>query len=303
MTLYLDVIWFLNFCIDYVLISLTAYVLKRNASKKRILFASLLASSYVFLIIFPELMLFSQPVMKFILSVFIMIVAFGFKRFKFVMKNIAMFYFVSFVTGGGIFGLHYFMQSDAVIMNGVITTKSSGMGDPISWLFVVVGVPLLWYFSKKRVDDISVEKMDSNSLVKVSIKIDQTIISANGLIDTGNKLYDPISKMPVMILDMNKHGDSFPEVIRTAAKDVLALNTDDNEHPWLNRLRIVPYRAVGHQQFLACLKPDHVEIEKEGVSLVSPQCLIGLSWTVLSSEGQFDAIVHPKMSMQHVQAS
>ncbi|KZE65791.1 sigma-E processing peptidase SpoIIGA [Fictibacillus phosphorivorans] len=303
MTLYLDVIWFLNFCIDYVLISLTAYVLKRNASKTRILLASLVASCYVFLVIYPELMLFSQPVLKFLFSIVIMIIAFGFKRFKFVLKNIAMFYFVSFVTGGGIFALHYFMQSDAVIMNGVITTKSTGMGDPISWLFVAVGVPALMYFSKRRVDDIAVEKMDSNSFVSVKISIGEVIITANGLIDTGNKLYDPISKMPVMILDMNIHGNSFPEIIQSAAKDVLSMDTGENEHPWLNRLRIVPYRAVGHQQFLACLKPDHIEIEKDGKPVVSPQSLIGLSWTVLSSEGQFDAIVHPKMYLQHVQAS
>jgi stage II sporulation protein GA (sporulation sigma-E factor processing peptidase) len=303
MTLYLDVIWFLNFCIDYVLITLTAYVLKRNASKTRILLASLLASSYVFLVVYPELMIFSQPVIKFLLSIVIMIVAFGFKRFRFILKNTAMFYFVSFVTGGGIFALHYFMQSDVAIMNGVISTKSSGMGDPVSWLFVVGGVPVLWYFSKKRVDDISVEKMDSNSLVTVKISIGEVIISAIGLIDTGNKLYDPISKMPVMILDMNKHAESFPEVIQSAAKDVMSIGTEENEHPWLNRLRIVPYRAVGHQQFLACLKPDRIEIEKDGTTAVSPQSLIGLSWTVLSSEGQFDAIVHPKMYLQHVQAS
>jgi stage II sporulation protein GA (sporulation sigma-E factor processing peptidase) len=303
MTLYLDVIWFLNFCIDYVLISLTAYILKRNASKKRILIASLLASSYVILVVYPELMVFSQPLLKFLLSIAIMITAFGFKRVRFVVKNVAMFYFVSFVTGGGIFALHYFMQSDAVIMNGVISTKSTGMGDPVSWIFVAGGIPALWYFSKKRVDDITVEKMDSSSLVKVKISIGEVIIFANGLIDTGNKLYDPISKMPVMILDMNIHGTKFPEAIQSAAKDVLSIGTDDQEHPWINKLRIVPYRSVGHQQFLACIKPDQIEIEKDGIPITSPQSLVGLSWTSLSSEGQFDCIVHPKMYLQHVQAS
>ncbi|MBY6036178.1 sigma-E processing peptidase SpoIIGA [Fictibacillus nanhaiensis] len=303
MTLYLDVIWFLNFCIDYVLISLTAYVLKRNASKTRILLASLLASCYVFLVIFPDLMLFSQPVSKFMFSIVIMLVAFGFNRIRFVVKNVAMFYFVSFVTGGGIFALHYFMQSDVAIMNGVISTKSSGMGDPVSWFFVVAGIPALWYFSKKRVDDITVEKMDSNSLVSVRISIGEIMIHANGLIDTGNKLSDPISKMPVMILDMNIHGAQFPEVIQSAARDVLTMGTDDQEDPLINRLRIVPYRSVGHQQFLACMKPDCIEIEKDGITTQAPKSLVGLSWTSLSSEGQFDAIVHPKMILQHVQAS
>jgi stage II sporulation protein GA (sporulation sigma-E factor processing peptidase) len=303
MTVYLDVIWFLNFCIDYVLISLTAYVLKRNASKKRILLASLAASLYVIVIVYPKLMIFSQPILKFLFSILIMLIAFGFKRFRYTLKNLAMFYFVTFVTGGGIFALHYFMQTDAEIMNGVIATKGSGMGDPVSWLFVVIGVPGLWYFSKRRVDDIAVGKMDAESIVAVKIGIDEMVIQAIGLIDTGNKLYDPISKMPVMILDMNIHGSHFPEVIQSASKDVLSIGSEESDHPWITRLRIVPYRSVGNQQFLACIKPDFIEIEKDGHVIKSPQSLVGFSWTVLSSEGQFDAIVHPKMSFQHVQAS
>jgi stage II sporulation protein GA (sporulation sigma-E factor processing peptidase) len=303
MTVYLDVIWFLNFCIDYVLISLTAHVLKRNASKKRILLATLVASSYVILIVYPEFMIFSQPVLKFLFSIVIMLIAFGFKRFRYMLKNLAMFYFISFVTGGGIFALHYFMQTDAEIMNGVLTTKGSGMGDPVSWLFVVTGVPALWYFSKKRIDDITVQKMDAESIVTVMIRIDEIEIQAIGLIDTGNKLYDPISKMPVMVLDMNIHGFNFPDAIQTASRDVLSIGSEDSDHPWINRLRIVPYRSVGNQQFLACIKPDSIEIVKDGNHVKTPPSLVGFSWTALSSEGQFDAIVHPKMYLQHVQAS
>jgi stage II sporulation protein GA (sporulation sigma-E factor processing peptidase) len=303
MTLYLDVIWFLNFCIDYVLISLTAYVLKRNASKKRILFAALLASSYVFLVVFPNLQMLTGPFLKFVFSIGIMIAAFGYRRVRFVAKNVAMFYFVSFVTGGGIFALHYFMQSDIEIMNGIISTKGTGMGDPVSWLFVAAGVPALWYFSKKRVEDITIEKMDAENLLGVIITIGEMTFSAKGLIDTGNKLYDPISKMPVMVLDMNVHGSHFPEVIKEASKDILAVGNTEEEHPWLNRLRIVPYRSVGNQQFLACIKPDAIEFMKNESTIAAPQSLLGLSWTALSSEGQFDAIVHPKMFLQHVQAS
>jgi stage II sporulation protein GA (sporulation sigma-E factor processing peptidase) len=303
MTLYLDVIWFLNFCIDYLLIALTAHVLKRNASKKRILLASTLASSYIFLIAFENSSVLLGPIFKFVFSVFIMIVAFGFRRIRFVVKNVAMFYFVSFVTGGGIFALHYFMKSDIAIMEGIITTQGSGLGDPISWLFVVAGVPALWYFSKKRVEDITIEKMNGDHLVRVKITIGDTVLYANGLIDTGNKLYDPITKLPVMILDMNVHGDVFPEVIRLAAKDVMTIGSRDYDHPWLNKLRIVPFRSVGEQQFLACIKPETIEIEKDGIIAKAPQSLVGLSWSALSSDNQFDAIVHPKMFLQHVQAS
>ncbi|MCT8139743.1 sigma-E processing peptidase SpoIIGA [Anaerobacillus sp. CMMVII] len=48
MAVYLDVIWFLNFCIDLLLLLLTAIVLKRNIVKWRLIMGALVASSVLF---------------------------------------------------------------------------------------------------------------------------------------------------------------------------------------------------------------------------------------------------------------
>jgi stage II sporulation protein GA (sporulation sigma-E factor processing peptidase) len=296
-TIYLDVIWFLNFCIDALLLMLTAIILKRKWITWRIICSSLLGSSYVLLLFINTDYNVYHPLVKFLLSILIIWICFGYKRFSYFVQGLCMFYFVTFITGGGIVGLHYFLQSDVEVMGGMIKTRSSGMGDPVSWLFVFIAFPLLWLFTKRRIDHIEVKKVRYDQIVSVEIMIDSTVFKAKGLIDSGNQLHDPISKVPVMILDMTQFQQQFPNEIIERSKDILSLGEESAEsHPWENRLRLIPYRSVGQSsQFLMALKPDKVKIHNDNEEYVTSKTLVGLSYTNLSSEGEYNAIIHPKM--------
>ncbi|SDM63144.1 stage II sporulation protein GA (sporulation sigma-E factor processing peptidase) [Fictibacillus solisalsi] len=308
MALYLDVIWFLNFCIDFLLIVLTGMVLKRKMQKWRLITGSLIGSSYVLLLFVPSEISMYHPLIKFGFSLLIMAVSFGFKKFSYFIKNVGMFYFVSFVTGGGLFAAHYFLQSDLSIMQGVLATRGTGKGDVLSWAFVCIGFPAVWLFSKRRVDDIKVQKLHYTELVQVEIRMDDTTIHATGLIDSGNKLHDPITKVPVMILDMNEHYTEFPEEIISFTKDIHAFSDGETcAHPWEARLRIVPFRAVGKDNdFLPAIKPDEVRIISKTGKFSCTKVLIGFSYTSLSSENNFSCIVHPEVmsnGMEQIAAS
>lgn len=298
MTIYLDVIWFLNFAIDLMLIKLTAVVLKRKISHIKLISSSLIASIYVIFIFYePSSPLFT-PIMKFIWSNIIILIAFGFKRFSYHIQGLFMFYFVTFITGGGLLGIHYFLQSEVEVMNGMVATKSTGFGDPITWAFVLIGFPLLLLFTKKRFDQVEVKKLDFTQIVPIQIKIDSILIEGHGLIDNGNGLHDPITKVPVMILDMTIHQYLFPEGFIKDTQDITVLgNASDHASSSLfHRLRIIPYRGVGNQgSFMAAIKPDSVKFKHNGNDHETNKVLIGLSYTNLSSEGEYSCILHPKM--------
>ncbi|HET7580649.1 MAG TPA: sigma-E processing peptidase SpoIIGA, partial [Bacillales bacterium] len=110
MTLYLDVIWLLNFCIDLLLLQLTAFVLKRNVGKRRLITGALVASVFIFFLFTPFSGVMYNPLVKFAYSIVIVLVVFGYKRFSAFAQGLFMFYFVTFMIGGGMFALHYFMQ-------------------------------------------------------------------------------------------------------------------------------------------------------------------------------------------------
>ncbi|MFO6495333.1 MULTISPECIES: sigma-E processing peptidase SpoIIGA [Bacillus] len=299
MEIYLDVIWLLNFCFDLLLLMMTAFILKRRVKKRRFFLGALVASSIVLLMFTPLSPYVLHPAGKLSFSVVIILVTFGFKRFRFFLQNLFSFYFATFLMGGGIIGAHSLLETDSIMKNGVFMTNWSGFGDPVSWLFVGAGFPAVWLFSKKRFEDVEAKKIQYEERVQLQVDVEDQTLRFNGLIDSGNQLYDPISKMPVMIVNMEKLKSVLGEeasavIMEKSPLDAVGLL--DDALPYIGRIRLIPYRGVGHQhQFLLCLKPDHVLIFTKDEAIEAPKCLIGLSTSPLSADGEFDAIVHPKM--------
>jgi stage II sporulation protein GA (sporulation sigma-E factor processing peptidase) len=227
-------------------------------------------------------------------------IAFGFKRFRYYFQSFLTFYFVTFMVGGGMIGAHYFFQAEMSYLDGVLMTNSTGFGHPISWLFVLIGFPLVWMFSRNRLEGLEAKKIHFDQLVTVTIKVDSTQFTLKGLVDSGNQLFDPITRSPVMIIDTLKAQSYIPwQLVNQAIEDdvMKSISESGNEsHPWEHRVRIIPYRVVGSEhQFLLGFKPDEVWIETKTEKIKVPKTIVGLNRTTLSSEDEYECIVHPRM--------
>ncbi len=296
---YLDAIWLLNLCIDASLMLLTSIIIKRKIQLIRLFLSALIGSSIVLFMLTPYFSVVSHPLSKLLFSIIMVLVAFGFKRFRYFIQSLLTFYFSTFILGGGLIGVHFFLSSDIALLNGLISTNSSGAGSPISWLFVFIGFPILWYFSRARLEDIELNHLIHDQIVEVTICIDDQTLSLKGLIDSGNQLYDPITKYPVMILDVNSAKRFLPPEILGKSVGLDALTQNSVYHPWESRLRIVPYRGVGQEnEFLVAIKPDLVSILQRNELIKVKKVLIGLSNSTLSTDGKFNCIIHPKMLLQ-----
>lgn len=299
MSIYLDVIWLLNFSFDLFLLLLTAITLKRKVFKFRIFLASLLGSSIVLMMFTPLAFVATHPVGKMIISIFMVLIAFGFKRFSYYFHGLLTFYFVTFMVGGGMIGAHYFLQSEVNYLDGMLMTNSNGFGHPISWIFILIGFPVVWVFSRKRLEGIEAKKIHYEQLVTVTIKVDAIQFTLNGLIDSGNQLVDPITRSPVMIIDTLMVQDYIPkQLIDMALQDdvMKSISESSESHPWEHRVRIIPYRVIGtDHQFLLGFKPDEVWIETKDEKIKVQKTIVGLNRTKLSSEDEYSCIVHPKM--------
>lgn len=303
MTIYLDVIWLLNFFFDTLLLLLTAIILKRKVKKWRLFLGALIGSSIVLLYFTPFQSMASHPITKFLYSIFIVYTAFGFQKFRFFFKNLFTFYFITFMIGGGMFGLYYFFQTD--LTSTMLAMQSTGFGDPVSWITVLVGFPIVWYFSKHNLEEIEMKKIHYEQLVHVEIQIGNDVIPIKGLIDSGNQLYDPITKTPVMILDLQTAESYIPESVIQYSQNIEQFEYENLDPNWAHRIRVIPYRAVGQDhQFLLAIRPDRVMIYTSDEEIIVKKVLIGLNRTPLSSEGDYGCIIHPKMllKMDHISA-
>src|SRR5690606_28445734 len=121
----------------------------------------------------------------------------------------------------------------------------------------------LWYFSKNRIEDIETKQVFYDQIVAVKLVIDDVTLHLNGLVDSGNQLFDPITKSPVMILDTNNYEHLFPKTLIEQSKNIELLTNDTcaESHKWESRVRLIPYRGVGQEhQFLLAVKPDQITI-------------------------------------------
>jgi stage II sporulation protein GA (sporulation sigma-E factor processing peptidase) len=294
LSIYLDAVWFLNLCFDGLLLMLTAVILKRKMIFWRILAGAFIGSLIVIFMFTPFSEVVAHPITKIIFSVSMVYIAFGYKRFRFFLQGLLCFYFSAFIVGGGLIGLHYFINTNIFLSEQGFLTVSSGLGDPVSWIFVIIGFPLIWFFAHKRIEDIEIKKIQYDQIVQVSIEIEGKLLQLRGLVDSGNQLYDPITKTPVMVLDMKKADHMLPPSLIEAAKNLDHLSFEQIE--WENRIRIIPYRGVGlSHQFLLAIKPDKIMINTGTENIQANKALIALNTDSLSSDDEYDCLLHPKM--------
>jgi stage II sporulation protein GA (sporulation sigma-E factor processing peptidase) len=298
LVVYLDVIWALNLFFDSLLLYLTAILLKRSIRLWRLLAGGFIGSLIILLSFTPITVYSSHPLSKLFCSILMVLMTFGYKRWRYFIKGLMTLYVSTFLIGGALIGAHYFIQFDSGLTTKVLMSSVRGFGDPISWVFVLIGFPIAWHFSKKNVESMEMTKIQFEQIVQVTLKINEETFVLKGLVDSGNQLYDPLSKLPVMFVSIKNRIDETCDPIKKMAMDPEPLLMGNEEFPseWQNRLRIVPCKVVGQEhQLIVAVKPDSILIEKNAEKYLCEKGLVSFTLQQLSADDAFQCIVHPKM--------
>ncbi|MBS4177201.1 sigma-E processing peptidase SpoIIGA [Lederbergia citrea] len=299
MVVYLDIIWLLNLLVDSLLLWTTSIYLKRSTHPIRLFLGGFLGSLLIILAVTPYSTIASQPLAKAIISIGMVLTAFGFKKLSYFFSGLFTFYFATFLMGGILLGTHYFLTFDLELRSTVLLESVRGYGDPISWLFLIGAFPVAWHFSKRRIDGITISNIQYEVLTDVTIKINGSVFQLKGLIDSGNQLYDPISKTPVMIVSVHTIKDLLP-------KEVLLLTEDKNDtyevvaalpSKWSSALRLIPAKTLGrNNQLLCAFKPDFIALRDGNGKENEKKAFVVFTDQILSSDGSFHCIIHPHMA-------
>ncbi|CAM3696952.1 sigma-E processing peptidase SpoIIGA [Mesobacillus zeae] len=297
MTVYLDIIWALNLMFDSLLLYLTAILLKRSVRAWRVCCGGLIGSILILLPLTPLQELAGYPLVKLGFSIIMVLVAFGFKRLGDFVRCLMVFYLSTFMIGGALTGIHYAIQFDADWASSAALAEIKGFGDPVSWLFILLGFPFAWHFSKRNVENIEMATIQFGQLVTVKIGILGSSIVLKGIVDSGNQVYDPLSRFPVMFLSVKEIMDELPEAARTLAEEPDLLLTGGEIPPELEgNVKLIPYKVIGHEhQLRMAIKPDFIEIKKGPETYFVEKALVSLTLQQLSPDDRFQCIIHPKM--------
>lgn len=290
MTVYLDIVFFENVLMNYIIIFATGVVVKETFGKIRILISSIIGAIYTIIMYLNIIPIYSNFIMKLILSIAIVYIAFKPKSFRKLIKNLTIFYLVSFVFGGCVFALMYFIQPQlAQIKNGVFVgaypLKVALIGGIISFIIIQISFKIVKTKLNKK-----------DMIHQMEIIINQKTIKINSLLDTGNLLKEPITGMPVIVVEHTSLNSVLPTEILNNTEKILGGDTDElmkNEelNKIISRFRMIPFSSLGKQNgLLLGIKADSVNIEIDEKIQKINNVIIGIYDKSFTKNGAYSAI-------------
>jgi stage II sporulation protein GA (sporulation sigma-E factor processing peptidase) len=304
MAVYADVVFLRELLFDGIILLLTGWVRGVRPKPWRLLLAAALGASYTIAMLFPSLAAMYHFFVKLFISFLMIYISYGYLSLQTYLRDLISFYIISFVLAGGLLGIYYMLMSNSgqvwanlVFIGGDVTSKWH-MGT----FYIIVCSLLLIYLWLNFMRSKQKQQLIQQHLTEVELQFAGQVICCQGLVDTGNQLYDPLTKTPVMIVQVSELAHLLPSVLTEALKqgDMNKALLSITEHPemqvWQERIRIVPYRGVNrNSQFMLALKPDWVKIRHQNDVYQSVKVLVGFDGGQLSTDGSYQAIVHPSL--------
>lgn len=280
MTLYVDIIFLENLIMNSIIILATGIILKNTQRIWRNLVSSGIGAIYAILIYTSNFKIYSNIILKVILSVVIVYIAFKPANIRSFLKHIIIFYLTSFTFGGVAFALLYFVRpQDILFQNGVLIGTY-----PIKMILAggILGFIIITFAFK------NIKGKLTRKDIMCTVIIGNTRITA--IVDTGNLLKDPITKMPVLIMEREMLKGIFPEIILENATDIV--NGKEIElGEYSSKLRVIPYKSIGKENgLLLGIKVKNIRIVYQDIEKAH-DVIIGIYTGTLSKNNKYSAIV------------
>lgn len=235
---------------------------------------------------------------KILYSIGIILITFGFKGIQSLFKTVGVFYFTSFSIGGGMFGLHFLFEDMFTYENSrLLLTTHNIYGDEFHLMFIVICFPILYFFTKRRMDEHVQAKIKYDQFYDVILTLNGQSFKTTGYLDSGNHLIDTITRRPVVLCDASYLKDFFkPEEWRGLINSI-----EDDDYTSIpkvleHKIFIVPFQGVGGEtSYLYSIKPDEIQVFYEGRILETSHVLIGIQLQALTVNEDYHCLLHPQL--------
>lgn len=191
MKIYIDVVLFINFSFDLLILLTTSIVLKRNAKFYKLMLGAFVGSLSI-LFLFIKITSFQLFLLKILISILMLLICFGYKNIKYFLKNMLFLYTVSIILGGFL----YFLSITFSYKNTGLVFYFKGLS--INYIFLLISSPIILYIYIK---ESKMFKRIHNNIYKVKLEVENKIYELNGFMDTGNNLVDPYFYKPIILIN------------------------------------------------------------------------------------------------------
>ncbi len=294
MTIYIDVVLIENLIMNFIILLATGLILKEEIKVVRLLFSSLLGAIYSVVSYMSILEIYSSMILKIILSIVMIYIAFNPQTMKKMWKDILIFYLTSFVFGGVAFALIYFVKPQEILMKnglflGTYPLKTIMLGAIVAFLIIMTAFTVVKSKITKK-----------DMFCEIEIQLNGKNIETTAMIDTGNLLKEPITNTPVIVVEHTLLYDCIPKEILNHLEELLGGDFENIpeaiKEEYRTKLKFIPFSSLGKQNgMLLGIRADAIKIKgidkeekKEGI-------IVGIYNKSLTKRGEYRALIGIEM--------
>lgn len=289
MTIYIDIVLIENLIMNYIILFATGIVLKLKINQIRISVASLLGAIYSIIAYAGIFKIYSSFILKIILSILIVYIAFNPQNAKKMWKYILIFYLTSFVFGGAAFALIYIVKPQDILMRnglflGTYPLKTVILSAIIGFFIIVTAFSIVKSKISKK-----------DMFCDIEIKLNEKIIKTKAMIDTGNLLKEPITNTPVVVVEHTLLYECMPQDILNNLEKIIGGDFEklpsNIKEEYVVKLKLIPFSSLGKTNgMLLGIKPEYLKVIKEEEQ-VDKNVIIGIYNKSLTKKGEYRALM------------
>ena len=290
MTIYIDVVFLENLVMNSIILIASGIILKKKLKWIRILLASSLGAIYTIIGYISVLQIYSNLVLKVILSILIIYIAFNPQTVKQLWKDVLIFYLTSFVFGGVAFALIYVVKPQDILMKnglflGTYPLKTVLLAAIVAFIIIIAAFAIVkTKFSKK------------DMFCDVEVELNSKKIKTRAMIDTGNLLKEPITNTPVIVLEHTLLYECVPKEILDNLESILGGELvkipEEIRNEYISRLKLIPFASLGKQNgMLVGIKADSLKIVQDEQEKESKNVIVGIYNKSLTKRGEYRALI------------
>ena len=291
---YADVLLALNFFLDFFLLWASGCFLRRQTPLLRLLAASVLGALYGTGLLLPALAWLYRIPAVVAVSLLLLLVAYRWQGYGAFFRLLAVFYFIAFAMAGAV------LAGSRILAGRGVTV---GMQETVRGASLLFGLVMAMILARRGVALIKRNWQKEDFRVGLEIWLAGRSCNLNALIDTGNELREPLSALPVIVVDYRAIKSLFPEHLHAAwqlyhddaARLVQALAESGDKDGWERRLRLVPFASIGKKHgLLPGFRPDRLVITQNGQRQTANAyiCLVGRGF---SAGTDYQAVTNPEI--------
>ena len=290
MTIYIDVVFFENLIMNTIILIATGIILKQKIKWIRIILAGSLGAIYSIMTYISTLQIYSNLILKIILSILIIYIAYNPQTVKQLWKSILIFYLTSFVFGGAAFALIYIVKPQEILMkNGLFLGTY-----PLKTVILAAVVAFIILITAFTIVKSKISKKDM--FCEIEVELNNEIIETKAMIDTGNLLKEPITNTPVIILEHTLLYDCMPKEILNNLENILGGDFEQIpekiKQEYVSKLKLIPFSSLGKQNgMLVGIKASKVKIVQEEQENEYENIIIGIYNKSLTKRGEYRALI------------